>query len=55
LARLGRHYTQAIIDSGSEFDGLLEPAYQDTPLAAAAAAALYDHHVIDIPYAFNRK
>jgi orotate phosphoribosyltransferase len=55
LARLGRYYAQAIIDSGIEFDVLYGPAYKGIPLAAATAAALYDHHAIDIPYAFNRK
>jgi orotate phosphoribosyltransferase len=55
LARLGRYYAQAIVDSGIEFDVLYGPAYKGIPLAAAAAAALYDYHAIDIPYAFNRK
>jgi len=31
------------------------PAYKGIPLAAVTAAALYDQHAIDIPYAFNRK
>lgn len=55
LARLGRYYAQAIVDSGIEFDVLYGPAYKGIPLAAATAAALYDQHAIDIPYAFNRK
>ncbi len=55
LARLGRYYAQAIVDAGIEFDVLYGPAYKGIPLAAATAAALYDHHAIDIPYAFNRK
>ncbi|MCU7851475.1 MAG: orotate phosphoribosyltransferase [Candidatus Thiodiazotropha sp. (ex Monitilora ramsayi)] len=55
LARLGRYYAQAIVDAGIEFDVLYGPAYKGIPLAAATAAALYDHHNIDIPYAFNRK
>jgi orotate phosphoribosyltransferase len=55
LARLGRFYAQAIVDSGIEFDVLYGPAYKGIPLAAVTAAALYDHHGIDIPYAFNRK
>jgi orotate phosphoribosyltransferase len=55
LARLGRFYAQAILDSGMEFDLLFGPAYKGIPLAAVTAAALYDHHGIDIPYAFNRK
>ncbi|MGA1690101.1 MAG: orotate phosphoribosyltransferase [Sedimenticolaceae bacterium] len=55
LARLGRFYAQAIVDSGIKFDVLYGPAYKGIPLAAITAAALYDHHQIDIPYAFNRK
>ena len=55
LARLGRFYAQAIVDSGITFDVLYGPAYKGIPLAAVTAAALYDHHQTDIPYAFNRK
>ena len=55
LARLGRFYAQAIVDSGIEFDVLYGPAYKGIPLAAVTAAALFDQHGIDIPYAFNRK
>ncbi|MCU7863548.1 MAG: orotate phosphoribosyltransferase [Candidatus Thiodiazotropha sp. (ex Lucinoma annulata)] len=55
LARLGRYYAQAIVDSGISFDVLYGPAYKGIPLAAVTAAALFDHHGIDIPYAFNRK
>ncbi len=55
LARLGRFYARAIVDSGIEFDLLYGPAYKGIPLAAVTAAALFDHHAIDIPYAFNRK
>ena len=55
LARLGRFYAQTIVDSGIRFDVLYGPAYKGIPLAAVTAAALYDHHGIDIPYAFNRK
>lgn len=55
LARLGRYYAQAIADAGIEFDVLYGPAYKGIPLAAVTAAALYDRHAIDIPYAFNRK
>ncbi|MEJ2621833.1 MAG: orotate phosphoribosyltransferase [Candidatus Thiodiazotropha sp.] len=55
LARLGRYYAQAIVDSGIEFDVLYGPAYKGIPLAAVTAAALYDQHNLDVPYAFNRK
>ncbi len=55
LARLGRFYAQAIVDSGIAFDVLFGPAYKGIPLAAVAAAALYDVHGRDVAYAFNRK
>ena len=55
LSRLGRYYAQAIVDSGIEFDVLFGPAYKGIPLAAATAVTLYDHHDMDVPYAFNRK
>ena len=55
LARLGRYYAQAIVDSGIQFDVLYGPAYKGIPLAAVTAAALSEHHDIDVPYAFNRK
>jgi orotate phosphoribosyltransferase len=55
LARLGRYYAQTIVDSGLHFDVLYGPAYKGIPLAAVTAAALYDRHGVDVPYAFNRK
>lgn len=55
LARLGRFYAQTIVDSGIEFDVLYGPAYKGIPLAAVTAAALFDRHGVDVPYAFNRK
>lgn len=55
LARLGRAYAQAIVDSGIDFDVLYGPAYKGIPLAAVTAAALFEQHGIDIPFAFNRK
>jgi orotate phosphoribosyltransferase len=55
LARLGRYYAQAIVDAGIRFDVLYGPAYKGIPLAAVTAAALYDRHGLDVPYAFNRK
>jgi len=55
LARLGRFYAQAIVDSNCEFDVLFGPAYKGIPLAAAAGIALADHHDLDVPYCFNRK
>lgn len=55
LARLGRLYAAAIVDSKIEFDMLYGPAYKGIPLAAVTATALWQHHVRDVPYAFNRK
>ncbi len=55
LARLGRYYAQAIVDSRLEFDILYGPAYKGIPLAAVTSAALAEHHGRDLPYAFNRK
>jgi orotate phosphoribosyltransferase len=55
LARLGRYYAQAVIDSGIEFDMIYGPAYKGIPLAASLAIALADHHNQDLAYCFNRK
>lgn len=55
LAALGRFYAAAIAVRGLEFDMLYGPAYKGIPLVATTAIALADHHVIDRPYAFNRK
>ena len=55
LARLGRYYAHAILDSGIGFDLLYGPAYKGIPLAAVTCAALADQHDRDLPYAFNRK
>ena len=55
LARLGRCYAQAIVDSGIGFDVLFGPAYKGIPLATAASIALADHHARNVPWCFNRK
>lgn len=55
LARLGRAYARAIVDSGLEFDMLFGPAYKGIPLVAAVAVALAEAHGRDYPWAFNRK
>ena len=34
---------------------LFGPAYKGIALAALAAAALAEHHGVDVPYSFNRK
>ena len=55
LARLGRFYAQAIMNSGLVYDMLYGPAYKGIPLAATASIALADGPGRDVPYAFNRK
>ncbi|EKF9421246.1 orotate phosphoribosyltransferase [Vibrio cholerae] len=55
LARLGRFYAAALVDSGIEFDVLFGPAYKGIPIATTTAVALEDHHDVDTPYCFNRK
>jgi orotate phosphoribosyltransferase len=55
LARLGRAYAAAVVNSGLEVDILFGPAYKGIALAAATAMALADQHGRDIPWAYNRK
>lgn len=55
LARLGRFYAAALMDSNVEYDLLFGPAYKGIPIATTTAVALCDHHDIDKPYCFNRK
>ncbi|WP_299010728.1 orotate phosphoribosyltransferase [uncultured Shewanella sp.] len=55
LARLGRFYAAALMDSNVEYDVLFGPAYKGIPIATTTAVALCDHHDIDKPYCFNRK
>ncbi|ENM5883120.1 orotate phosphoribosyltransferase [Vibrio metoecus] len=55
LARLGRFYAAALVDSSIEFDVLFGPAYKGIPIATTTAVALADHHDVDTPYCFNRK
>ena len=54
-AKIGRYYASAIAHSEVEFDMLFGPAYKGIPLVTLAAAALAEHHDVDVPYAFNRK
>lgn len=55
LARLGRFYAAALMDSGISYDVLFGPAYKGIPIATTTAVALADHHDVDVPYCFNRK
>jgi orotate phosphoribosyltransferase len=55
LSALATAYAQSIVDSGIEYDVIFGPAYKGISLAALTAAALYDQHGIDVPFAYNRK
>ncbi|MBV7562868.1 orotate phosphoribosyltransferase [Pseudomonas sp. sia0905] len=55
LAKLGRFYAAAVVDSGISFDVLFGPAYKGIPLAASTGVALAEHHDVDTPWCFNRK
>lgn len=56
IAKLGSFYAALIKETlGSSFDAMFGPAYKGIPLAASAAAALYNEYGIDKPYFFNRK
>lgn len=55
LAKLGRFYAAALVDSNIEFDVLFGPAYKGIPIATTTAVALADKYQIDTPYCFNRK
>ena len=56
IATLGKFYAALIKESCSDnFDCMFGPAYKGIPLAASAAAPLYNEYGIDKPYFFNRK
>ncbi|MGI2259652.1 orotate phosphoribosyltransferase [Shewanella sp. GXUN23E] len=55
LARLGRFYAAALVDSGIEYDLVFGPAYKGIPIATTTTVALAEHHDVDMPYCFNRK
>ena len=55
LARLGRFYAAALMDSGIDYDLLFGPAYKGIPIATTTAVALADSYDLDMPYCFNRK
>lgn len=56
IATLGKFYASLIKENcGEDFDCMFGPAYKGIPLAASAAAALYNEYKIDKPYFFNRK
>ncbi len=55
IAAVGRAYAAALADSGLEVDMLFGPAYKGIALVTVTAAALAEHHGVDLPFAFNRK
>jgi orotate phosphoribosyltransferase len=55
LARLGRFYADAVLDSALAFNMVYGPAYKGIPLAVSMAVALAEHYGRDVPYAFKRK
>ncbi|MGD8378283.1 MAG: orotate phosphoribosyltransferase [Gammaproteobacteria bacterium] len=55
LARLGRFYARAAVESGIEFDMIFGPAYKGIPLGTVTAAALAEDYGRDLPFCFNRK
>jgi orotate phosphoribosyltransferase len=55
LAKLGRFYARALLESGIAFDMLFGPAYKGIPLACATTMALAELTDHDVPYCFNRK
>jgi orotate phosphoribosyltransferase len=54
-AKLGRSYAAAVDAAGISYDMLFGPAYKGIPLVSLAAAALAEHHGVDVPFCFNRK
>lgn len=55
IAKLGKFYAQALVDSGVNFDMLFGPAYKGIPLAAVTVASLATEHNLDVPFCYNRK
>ena len=54
-AKLGRCYAAALAELNIEFDMLFGPAYKGIGLVTLTAAALAEHHDLDLPFAYNRK
>jgi orotate phosphoribosyltransferase len=55
MAKLGRYYAAAARESGIDFDMLFGPAYKGIALVAVTAAALAEHHGVDVSFCYNRK
>jgi orotate phosphoribosyltransferase len=54
-AKLGRCYASALAELDIEYDMLFGPAYKGIGLVTLTAAALAEHHDLDLPFAYNRK
>lgn len=54
-AKLGKAYAAAVAALDLRFDVLFGPAYKGIPLVTLTAAALAEHHDVDLPFCFNRK
>ena len=54
-SELGRFYANVISKEFNEGFMLYGPAYKGIPLVTATALALYQHHAVSVPFAFNRK
>jgi orotate phosphoribosyltransferase len=55
ISAVGRAYAAAIAAADVPFDMLFGPAYKGIPLVTATAAALAEHHGLNLAFAFNRK
>jgi orotate phosphoribosyltransferase len=55
ISAVGRAYAAALNASGLPFDMIFGPAYKGIPLVTAVAAALFEQHGRNVPFAFNRK
>ena len=55
LVAVAKAYAQTIVTNDIKFDVIFGPAYKGISLAALTSAALYEHHDIDVPFAYNRK
>lgn len=55
LAKLGRFYAKAFIQSGLAIDSFYGPAYKGIPLVTATAIAYHALTGNDMPFSFNRK
>ncbi|MEM7027231.1 MAG: orotate phosphoribosyltransferase [Pseudomonadota bacterium] len=55
LARLGKFYASAVLNSNIHFDMIYGPAYKGIPLASTLATAFAEVHQKNYPFVFNRK